>query len=218
MTLLVVAIDGPAGAGKSTTSRAVARALGLEVLDTGAMYRAVTYAVLEAGASPTDAEASARVAREAAIEVADRVTVDGVDVTGAIRGPEVTEAVSAVSAHPEVRRFLVERQRRWVEARGGGVVEGRDIGTVVFPDAPVKVFLTADPGIRAHRRQADEAAAARSAVLDDVQSDLERRDALDSTRTVAPLQPAHDAVTIDTSAMSVEDVVEVILGRVREAS
>ena len=159
----VVAIDGPSGSGKSTVARAVADALGLPVLDTGAMYRAVTLAVLEAGVAPDDDAACLRRRADAsAIEVEDGVTrLDGRDVSAEIRGPEVTAAVSTVSAHPAVRDVLVDRQREWVAHHGGGVVEGRDIGTVVFPDAPVKVFLVADDAERARRRQRDERAADR---------------------------------------------------------
>lgn len=217
MSLAVVAVDGPAGSGKSTVAKAVAAALGLEVLDTGAMYRAVTFAVLERGVDVADDDAVARVARESEIEVAGRVLVDGVDATDDIRGPEVTALVSSVSAIPGVRVALVERQRRWVEERGGGVVEGRDIGTVVFPDAAVKVFLVADADVRALRRRTDELAADRSVAVHEVRSDLERRDHLDSTRPVAPLQPAEDAVVIDTSALTVDDVVGKVLDEVRGA-
>ena len=217
MSLAVVAVDGPAGSGKSTVARAVAAALGLEVLDTGAMYRAVTFAVLEGGVDAADDDAVARVARESEIEVAERVRVDGVDATDAIRGPDVTALVSSVSANPSVRVALVQRQRQWVEERGGGVVEGRDIGTVVFPDAPVKVFLVADAGVRASRRRTDELAADRSVAVHEVRADLERRDHLDSTRPVAPLQPAEDAVVIDTSALTVDDVVRKVLDEVRGA-
>lgn len=204
MTLPVVAVDGPAGAGKSTVARAVARALGMEVLDTGAMYRAVTLAVLQRGVDPADATAVAEVARGVRIEVGERVVLDGVDATEAIREPDVNAAVSEVSAQPDVRVEMVRRQREWVQAHGGGVVEGRDIGTVVSPDAPVKVFLTADTGVRASRRLEEERAA------------LERRDRFDSTRPVAPLQPAEDAVVIDTTELSVEDVVAKVLDEARE--
>ena len=147
----VVAIDGPAGSGKSTVARAVAARLGLEVLDTGAMYRAVTLAVLDAAADPADEAACARAAVAARIDLGARVLLDGRDVTSEIRGPAVTGAVSAVSAHPAVRAELVARQRAWATAHGGAVVEGRDIGTVVFPDASVKVFLTASDDERARQ-------------------------------------------------------------------
>lgn len=217
MTRAVVAVDGPAGSGKSTVAQGVARAMGLEVLDTGAMYRAVTWAVLAAGVDPHDAEAVGGIARQVTIEVGEGVRVDGSDVTVAIRGPDVTGAVSVVSAHPAVRQEMVTRQRQWIEARSGGVVEGRDIGTVVFPDAPVKVFLVADAGTRAARRRGDEVVAARDPALGDVRADLERRDLLDSTRKVAPLRPADDAVVIDTTDLSVEDVVARVLDEAREA-
>jgi len=213
MTPPLVAIDGPAGSGKSTVSRELARRLGVELLDTGAMYRAVTFAVLRAGVDPGDADAVAEVASSVAIEVGDGVVVDGTDATAAIRGPEVTAAVSAVSAHAEVRKRLVDLQRRWVKARGGGVVEGRDIGTVVLPDAPVKVFLTASPEVRAVRRHAQEAGP--DADVAAVLADVNRRDRLDSTRTVSPLQPAPDAVVIDTGDLTVEDVVMRIVDQVR---
>lgn len=217
MTRAVVAVDGPAGSGKSTVAQGVARAMGLEVLDTGAMYRAVTWAVLAAGVDPHDAEAVGGIAHRMTIEVGEGVRVDGSDVTVAIRGPDVTAAVSVVSAHPAVRQEMVTRQRQWIEARSGGVVEGRDIGTVVFPDAPVKVFLVADAGTRAARRRGDEVVAARDPALGDVRADLERRDLLDSTRKVAPLRPADDAVVIDTTDLSVEDVVARVLDEAREA-
>ncbi len=213
--MIVVAIDGPSGSGKSTVGRAVADALGIPVLDTGAMYRAVTLAALEAGIALDDAAASAEIARRADIKVeAGRTLLDGRDVSAAIRGPEVTSAVSIVSAHPPVREVLVARQRDWVAQHGGGVVEGRDIGTVVFPDATVKVFLTASHDERARRRQADEAASDREVAVDDVKAALERRDALDSSRTASPLRAADDAVAIDTTALDVDTVVADILARV----
>lgn len=214
---LVVAIDGPAGAGKSTVSQAVARALGLDVLDTGAMYRAVTFAVLQAGVDPAAEDAVAGVARRITLEVGDRVIVDGVDATRAVRGPEVTAAVSIVSAYPAVRDEMVCRQRRWASRHDGGVVEGRDIGTVVFPDATVKVFLLADSDVRAARRHGDEADAANAPDVNEVREDLARRDHLDSTRTVAPMRPADDALVIDTTAMSVDEVVQLVVDAVREA-
>jgi len=147
----LIAIDGPAGAGKSTVSRALAQRLGLDRLDTGAMYRAVAWRVLDEGIDPADQPAVAVVAEAACLETGSVVTIDGHDVTEAIRTPPVSRAVSAVAANPLVRRALVERQRRWAAARDGGVVEGRDIGTVVFPEAELKVFLTARPEERARR-------------------------------------------------------------------
>jgi CMP/dCMP kinase len=209
----VVAIDGPSGAGKSTVARGVADALGLDVLDTGAMYRAATLAALERSVDPHDGDACAGVVADVQLEVGDRVMLDGRDVTDAIRGPEVTEAVSVVAAHPAVRRVLVGRQRDWVRERAGGVIEGRDIGTVVFPDAAVKVFLTASEDERARRRQRDEAAAARALAVDRVREDLDRRDRLDSTREASPLLAAPDALEIDTTGRSVDDVVVEIVAR-----
>jgi CMP/dCMP kinase len=217
-TARVVAIDGPSGSGKSTVARGVARALALEVLDTGAMYRAVTLAALESGADLSDGDALAALARASTIEPGDRVLLDGRDVSAEIRGPDVTAAVSTVSAHPPVRAVLVDRQRAWVERRGGGVVEGRDIGTVVFPEAPVKVFLTASDQERARRRQRDEAAAERAVDVDDVRAEMARRDAIDSNRVASPLSAASDALRIDTTGRSVDDIVDDIVERFRRAT
>jgi CMP/dCMP kinase len=214
----VVAIDGPSGSGKSTVGRGVARALSLQVLDTGAMYRAVTLAALDRGADLTDPVALAELASATTIEPGERVLLDGRDVTEAIRGPQVTAAVSTVSAHPPVRAVLVERQRAWVQRHGGGVVEGRDIGTVVFPDAPVKVFLTASEHERARRRQRQEVAAERSVDVDAVRADLARRDSIDSNRTASPLAVAEDALRIDTTDRAVDDIVDEIVDRFRRAT
>jgi len=205
--LRVVAVDGPSGSGKSTVSRAVADALGLEVLDTGAMYRAVTQAALERGLDLTDGDALGELARTVTIVVTDVVLLDGRDISDTVRGPEVTAAVSTVSAHPQVRTVLVARQREWVDARSGGVVEGRDIGTVVFPDAPLKIYLTASEDERARRRQRDEVAAARDTDVTTVADDLARRDRLDSSRATSPLAAADDAVVVDTTAMGKDAVV-----------
>jgi len=212
----VVAIDGPSGSGKSTIARAVAGELHLQVLDTGAMYRAVALAALEAGVALDDEIACAALARKHVITV-DRgvTTIDGRDVSSEIRGPEVTAAVSAVSAHPEVRAVLVAHQRAWAADHGAGVVEGRDIGTVVFPEARLKVFLTASDDERARRRQLDEAASARAVRVDDVRSALVKRDALDSGRAVSPLRAAEDAIMIDTTQRDVDDVVAEIVERSR---
>ena len=210
----VVAIDGPAGSGKSTVARGVASALGLEVLDTGAMYRAVTLLAVERGLDLGDGEAIARAAEQALLELGDppgSVRLDGRDVSAEIRGPAVSAGVSEVSSHPAVRSLLRARQREWAEQRGGGVVEGRDIGTVVFTDAPVKVFLTADEGERARRRHRDEEAAARPADLESVRDAVDRRDTLDNRTT--PLAPARDAVVIDTTGRDVDDVVKEIVER-----
>ena len=196
---VTVAIDGPAGSGKSTLSRALATRLGLQRLDTGAMYRSVAWAVLQRGIDADDREAVAEVARDLDIEVDDRVVADGTDITEAIRGPEVSATVSAVAANPAVRTVMVERQRRWVEAHGGGVVEGRDIGSVVLPDADVKLFLTASPEVRAARRSEEGAEA------------VARRDRLDSTRTASPLEVPEGARVIDTGARSVDQIVEEVV-------
>ena len=217
----MVTIDGPAGSGKSTIARGVARQLGLLVLDTGAMYRAVTLAALERGLDLADADAVSVAARAVDIMVGegddDVVLLDGRDVTSDIRGPAVTAAVSIVSAHPGVREAMVARQRGWADRHRGGVVEGRDIGTVVFPEARVKVFLTASDEERARRRQRDEEAAARPAEVGDVRDALARRDALDSGRSASPLRPADDAVVIDTTGRSVDDVVAEIVDRFEAA-
>ena len=215
---MVIAIDGPSGSGKSTVARAVADALGLHVLDTGAMYRAVTLAALDGGVPPDDAVACEKIAREISVRVENgRTTIDGRDVSDEIRGPAVTDAVSIVAAHPGVRQVLVARQREWVGQHGGGVVEGRDIGTVVFPDAQVKVFLTASDDERARRRQRDEADAARAVGIDDVRASLDRRDAIDSGRTASPLRAAEDAYVIDTTTLDVDTVVAEIVTRARAA-
>lgn len=205
---VIVAVDGPAGSGKSTVARAVARELGLSYLDTGAMYRSVAHAALVAGLDPEDATGMAELARRVRIEVGDRVLVDGEDATTAIRGPEVTQAVTATAANPEVRTEMVRRQRAWVEEHEGGVVEGRDIGSVVFPEARLKVFLTADPEERARRRAAEAGQA--------VATDIARRDEADSTRQHSPLTAADDAVTIDTTNREIDDVVDEILGLVAQ--
>ena len=196
---LLVAIDGPAGAGKSTVSTAVAERLGVDRLDTGAMYRAIAALALELGTPPDDRDAVAALAASAKIEVGERVIIDGRDVTGLIRSPEVGQAVSVVAANPEVRRHLVERQRAWVGAHGGGVVEGRDIGSVVFPGADLKVYLTAATEERARRRR------------DEAPEGVARRDRLDSTRDASPLREAEDAHRVDTTERTVQDVVEEVL-------
>ncbi|HVF76515.1 MAG TPA: (d)CMP kinase [Acidimicrobiales bacterium] len=204
----VIAIDGPAGSGKSTVARAVARRLHLDYLDTGAMYRSVAFVVLQQRIDPADLDAVARLAEKLTIDVGERVTVDGVDATDAIRSPEVTKAVSAVAANPEVRKELVRRQQEWADAHGGGVVEGRDIGTVVFPQAELKVYLTASDEERARRRAAE---IGRLHEADTVAADIARRDRLDSTRAASPLTTADGAVVIDTSNRTIDDIVEEVL-------
>ena len=204
--MLIVAIDGPAGAGKSTVGRALAKQLGLEYLDTGAMYRAVTFAVLRRGLDPDDDDV-AGVAEALELRVDDDgVTVDGVDATVEIRGREVTSAVSAVSANSRVRAELVRRQREWVAERGGGVVEGRDIGSVVFPDARLKLYLTASPRVRAERRVAEV-----GGDVDEVEASISERDRRDMTRVDGPLRPADGAIVVDTTGLTVDEVVERVL-------
>ncbi|MEV0055727.1 (d)CMP kinase [Saccharopolyspora shandongensis] len=213
----VVALDGPSGTGKSTVSRKLASALGATYLDTGAMYRAATLAVLRAEVEPSDAAEVARVVRAATLIVGTdpeqpSVSLDGADVGQEIRGPEVTGAVSAVSAVAEVREQLVAQQRRLIgaalESPGGMVVEGRDIGTVVAPDAGLKVYLTASAHARAQRRTAQDVSEGRAGDLDRTHADVQRRDALDSGRKVAPLRKADDAVELDTTDLGVVEVLE----------
>jgi cytidylate kinase len=214
----VVAIDGPSGSGKSTIGRGVADLLGLETLDTGAMYRAVTLAVLRAGLDPAAGEAAAKVATSVSIGLGDGVTtLDGADVSAEIRGPEVTGAVSTVSAHPAVRAELVARQRAWVAEHGGGVVEGRDIGSVVFPDAAVKIYLTASDEERARRRHRDEAAAQRAVSMAELRASMAARDAADSGRSASPLTTADGATIVDTTGRSVADIVAEIVEAFRTA-
>jgi len=205
---VIVAIDGPAGAGKSTIGRAVAVRLGLDYLDTGAMYRAITFAALRRGIDPADQDDVAVLAREVEMTLDGlSVTVDGVDATVEIRGREVTAAVSAVAANPRVRSELVRRQRSWVAAHGGGVVEGRDIGSVVFPDATLKLFVTASPRVRAERRVAEI-----GGDVAEVEASIIERDRKDSTRADSPLTETSDAVLVDTTALSIDEVVERVLG------
>jgi CMP/dCMP kinase len=215
----VVAIDGPAGSGKTTVARRVAETLGLPALDTGAMYRAVTWAVLEAGIDPADAPAVIGVAERLDLDVGPPVLVDGRDVTEAIRSAEVTAAVSTVAAVPAVRVRLVAAQREWIQVHGGGVVEGRDIGTVVAPDAVLKVYLVASEEERARRRrrQDDTVEAAGAGDLGATREAIRRRDAIDSGRAASPLAAAEDAVVLDTTGLSVDGVVAEVLARYRAA-
>ena len=199
----VVAIDGPAGSGKSTVAKALARELDVVHFDTGAMYRAVAYAVLERGIDPGDSDGVAELAHGIVIELDQTVIVDGVDATDAIRSPEVTAIVSATSAVPAVRTEMVRRQRNWARRLKGCVLEGRDIGTVVFPDAPVKAYLTARVEVRAQRRFAESV----GQTIEEIVADIERRDLADSTREVSPLRAADDAIIIDTSDRPVSDIV-----------
>ncbi|HXW79580.1 MAG TPA: (d)CMP kinase [Acidimicrobiales bacterium] len=209
----VIAIDGPAGSGKSTVARAVASRLGMPYLDTGAMYRAVAFSAIRQGVDPEDNAQVAELALDMRLEVADRVTVDDVDATIEIRSPEVTRAVSVVAANPEVRKELVRRQREWADKEGSGVVEGRDIGTVVFPEAPVKVYMTASDEERAQRRSQELL----DMHYDEVAADIARRDHIDSTRQHAPLSVAPDAVVVDTTTSTVDEVVELVLALAAKA-
>ena len=218
MSPLVVAVDGPSGSGKSSTARGVAAKLGLAYLDTGAMYRAMTWALLQRGTDLDDPEAIARAAEDVRISsgtdpLAPTIEVDGQDVSGPIRQPDVTGSVSLVAAVPRVRELLVQLQRSTVEvATGGIVVEGRDIGSAVVPDAPVKVFLVADPAARASRRAAEMGIDDASAT----QAELARRDQIDSTRAASPLLKAPDAVEIDGTHLTLEQVVDTIVELVQD--
>jgi cytidylate kinase len=219
----VVAIDGPAGSGKSTVARRVAEALGLPALDTGAMYRAVTWAVLDAGIDPADAPAVIAMAEALDLDVGPPVRVSGQDVNEAIRTAEVSAAVSAVAAIPEVRAVLVAAQREWISVHGGGVVEGRDIGTVVAPDALLKIYLEASEEERARRRQRQDdvtetaRAGEGTAGLAATQAAIRRRDTIDAGRAASPLAAAADAVVLDTTDLSVDGVVDEVLRRYRAA-
>lgn len=220
---VVVAIDGPAGTGKSSVSRGLARALGARYLDTGAMYRIVTLAVLRAGVDPADAEAVAALASTVDLAVGydpDRLSyfLAGEDVSAEIRGDDVTGAVSAVSSVPAVRTRLVALQREMAAGPGSVVVEGRDIGTVVLPDAPVKIFLTASAETRARRRNDQNLASGLGDDYERVLEDVRRRDHLDSTRPVSPLRAAADAVVVDTSDMTEAQVIAHLLELVEQRS
>lgn len=209
---MVIAVDGPAGTGKSSVSRGLARALTARYLDTGAMYRIVTLAVLRSGLDPEDSEAVAQAARQVELGVGydpdeDRSYLAGEDVSAEIRGDAVTRAVSAVSAVPAVRARLVELQRRLADGPDSVVVEGRDIGTVVLPDADVKIFLTASAEERARRRNDQNIANGLPDDYDTVLADVQRRDHLDSTRAVSPLRAADDALVVDTSDMTEPEVI-----------
>jgi cytidylate kinase len=204
----VIAIDGPAGAGKSTVAKALAQRLDLEYLDTGAMYRGVAFAALRRGVDPNEEASVARVANDVELEVSENgVLVDGVDATIEIRGPEVTRAVSVVATNPEVRAEMRRRQQAWAEARGGGVIEGRDIGSVVFPDAELKLYLTADPDVRAQRRHKEVA----DMRYEEVAASIAERDARDEGRTHGPLVESDDAVIVDTTGRTVDEVVAEIV-------
>lgn len=211
----VIAIDGPAGAGKSTVARMVADRLGYVYVDTGAMYRTVSCCMLYAGLSATDVSAVGKLAAETEIRFiragnVTRVLANEADVTEAIRTPEVTQAVAAVSQIPEVRNVMSRQQRQMAQA-GRAVLDGRDIGTVVVPEACTKVFLTASVDERARRRWLEMRQKGRDTALEKLQGEIRERDAQDSARELAPLKQADDAIFLDTTGMSIDDVVESIL-------
>lgn len=200
----VIAIDGPAGAGKSTVARALAARLGLEYLDTGAMYRAVTWAAMRRGVDVHDVDRVAELAEGLALDVSEKgVFIDGHDATREIRTPEVTAAVSAVAANSRVRAELVRRQRQWTHARGGGVLEGRDIASVVFPNAELKLHLTASQRVRAERRSAET-----GMDVDEIETAIRRRDTYDSSRADSPLIEADGSVVVDTTGLSIDEVLQ----------
>jgi cytidylate kinase len=213
-----VAVDGPSGSGKSSTARGVARRLGLAYLDTGAMYRAITWALLERGVDLTDAEAIAKAAGDVVLHagtdpIAPTIEADGIDVSGPIRGADVTSNVSLVAAVPEVRAILVRAQREAIRGADTGiVVEGRDIGTAVVPGAPVKVYLVADPSARARRRASELGHDDHDAT----QEALARRDHLDSSRTASPLAMAEDAILIDGTDLTLDEVIDTVVSLVEE--
>ena len=209
---VVVAIDGPAGAGKSTVAKALAHALQLKYLDTGAMFRAVTSLVLSSGTDVHDESAVGAVAKNMNLVMENGLVVaDGTDVTTDIRSIAVTSAVSTVAANSRVRANMRDRQRMWSDLNRGGVIEGRDIGTVVFPDAVLKVYLTASPRVRAERRVAEA-----GGDIDEIERSIAERDLKDSTRSDSPLQESADSVVVDTSNRSIEDIVSSIVELVVE--
>ena len=216
---LIIAIDGPSGAGKGTVARAVAARLGYRHIDTGAMYRALAWKAMHDGVDLADEAATAALGERATFDVeGGRIGIDGHDVASAIRTPEIDKASAMLARHPAVRRVLVARQRTYGEG-GGVVMEGRDIGTVVFPGADVKIYLDASPEERARRRAADPAhASSKSAQLSDVATALAERDKSDSTRAASPLALASDAVVIDTTGVAIGDVVARVLQLVAEAA
>jgi cytidylate kinase len=224
--MTVIAIDGPSGSGKSTIARLIAERCNLPYLDTGAMYRSVGLLAIKKNVAYSDGAALVKLATEMKIQMLDervdghlvpRVVLNALDVTQGIRTVGVSQAASAVAVHPELRERLVKRQRTWVELRGGAVVEGRDIGTVVFPDAELKVFLTADDEERVRRRQADENAPGFQGLSTaQAEKELAERDHRDSTRAASPLTPAPDALVVDTSGRDIDEVVIGILVELRQ--
>jgi cytidylate kinase len=221
MAELVITIDGPAASGKSTVARLVAQKLGASFLDTGAMYRAVTLAAIKAGVNMTDEKKLLGVMRVSKFQFSvkdglTRVSIDGVNVTEQIRSPEVTAKARYIASAAKIREKLVQMQRRFAAGEKKLVTEGRDQGTVAFDDADIKFYLTADAGERARRRQEELVAKGDSKSLEEIQKAIEERDKSDQTRTVGPLKPAEDAIIIDTTDLSIEEVVEKVLGFVKE--
>jgi cytidylate kinase len=211
--LTVVALDGPAGAGKSTVAKLLAERLGIPHLDTGAMYRTVAAAALRAGVPVDDEAAVAELAADIQLEIGPRIVLDGIDATEEIRSPAVNQAVSTVAANSRVREVMVRRQREWAGALGGGVMEGRDIGTTVFPDAVLKAYLTASPEVRARRRH-DQAS---GQSLEEIAADMARRDQLDSQRSDSPLRAAPGSIVMDTSELTLDQVVDQLADLYRSA-
>ncbi len=204
----VIAIDGPAGSGKSTVAQALAARLNLHYLDTGAMYRAVAFAVIQKQIDIHDVEKVIQTAKSLDLQLTqESCVVNGIEATEEIRGQEVTLLVSQVAAVPEVRAEMVKRQRTWAEERNGGVMEGRDIGSVVFPDASLKIYLTASEEVRAQRRAAE----IEEGDVASIAADIERRDTVDTQRSASPLMEAEDAIVVDTSEMTLEQVVDHVI-------
>lgn len=220
---LIVAVDGPSGTGKSSTCRQLAKDVGAKYVDTGAMYRVATLAVLRAGVDPADTQAVIATTADLPLEVSDdpdskQVLLAGEDVSKVIREDEVTRNVSAVSAIPEVRQNLVDLQRKLAAQAHRAIVEGRDIGTVVLADAPVKIFMTASAQVRAQRRYDQNVAAGIASDFDTVLADVERRDAADSSRATSPLRPAEDAVVVDTSELTLQEVLQRLTAIIKESA
>ncbi len=220
MKKIIIAIDGPAGSGKSTTARLVAQKLGYIYIDTGAMYRALTLKVIELGIDPNDESSIIKVAENTKIELLYengnlKVILDGKDVSEKIRSPEVTSLVSIVSAHPKLRDIMVKKQRE-LGRNGGVVMDGRDIGTVVFPDADLKIFMTADVRERAKRRQKELKAQGFDVEIEKLIKEIEERDKFDSTREIGPLKKADDAIEIDTTNLTIDEQVELVLKKAYE--